>query len=148
VPWGLDAFGATAHSPAVPDGQFVALLGQFQWARRLGERGLELGARLDAQLANDALPGLEQLAVGGSTSVRGYRECLLVRDNGVVASLEARMPLLHSNTSTPRLELAYFIDAGWSWNDEDRSAAETLWSAGLGVRWRFSQWGGMELQWA
>jgi hemolysin activation/secretion protein len=146
--WGLDAFGATAHSASVPDGQFVACLGQFQWARRLGDRGWELGARLDAQLANDALPGLEQLAVGGSTSVRGYREYLLVRDNGLVGSIEARMPVLHSNVGTPRLELAYFVDAGRSWNDGESAAADTLWSAGVGLRWRFAQWGGMELQWA
>jgi hemolysin activation/secretion protein len=145
---GLDAFDATAHSAPRPDGQFVAWLGQLQWARRLGERGFELGARVDAQLANDALPGLEQLAVGGSTSVRGYREYLLVRDNGLVGSLEARMPVLHSNSGTPRLELAYFVDAGRSWNDGESGFAETLWSAGIGLRWRFARWGGMELQWA
>jgi hemolysin activation/secretion protein len=148
VSWGLDAFGATAHSPPRPDGQFLAWLGQLQWARRLGGRGVELGARVDVQLANDALPGLEQLAVGGSTSVRGYREYLLVRDNGLIGSLEARMPVLHSNTGTPRLELACFVDAGRSWNDEESARAETLWSAGMGLRWRFAKWGGMELQWA
>jgi hemolysin activation/secretion protein len=146
--WGMDAFGATAHSPPVPDGQFLAFLGQLQWARRLGERGLELGARMDIQLANDALPGLEQLAVGGSSSVRGYREYLLVRDNGLVGSIEARMPVLHSNNGAPRLELAYFIDAGRSWNDGEHGAADTLWSAGMGLRWRVGNWGGMELQWA
>ena len=145
---GLDALGATAHSGPVPDGQFVAFLGQLQWARRLGERGMELSARLDAQLANDALPGLEQLAVGGSASVRGYREYLLVRDDGLIGSLEARIPVLYSNNGAPRLELAYFIDAGRSWNDEESSEADAIWSAGMGLRWRFRQWGGMELQWA
>jgi len=33
---GTDALGGTIHGdPAIPDGQFFAWLGQFQWARRL-----------------------------------------------------------------------------------------------------------------
>jgi hemolysin activation/secretion protein len=145
---GLDQFGATAHPEPRPDGQFVSWLGQMQWASRLGNRGMELGARLDAQLANDALPGLEQFAVGGSDSVRGYREYLLVRDNGVVGSLELRIPLLHSDTATPRFELATFIDGGRSWNDGESGFAETLWSGGVGLRWDVGRRVQMELEWA
>jgi len=146
--FGLNAFGATAHDDARTDGQFQAWLAQVQWARRLGGRGFQLSARLDAQLASDPLFGMEQFAVGGSTTVRGYREDLLVRDNGVVGSVEARMPVLHSNAGTPRLELATFIDAGRAWNDRESSEAETLWSAGVGLRWRIGRWVRMELEWA
>jgi hemolysin activation/secretion protein len=146
--FGLNAFGATAHEQDLTDGQFQAWLAQIQWARRLGGRGFQLSARLDAQLASDALFGLEQFAVGGSTTVRGYREDLLVRDNGVVGSLEARMPVLHSNGGMPRLELAAFIDAGRAWNENESSDAQSLWSAGVGLRWRMGRWVRMELEWA
>lgn len=145
---GLDVLDATMHDADLPDGRYVAWLGQLQWARRVGERGLQIGARLDAQLANDALLGLEQFAVGGSGTVRGYREYVLVRDNGFVASLEARIPLLHSNVGAPRLELACFVDTGRSWNDGERDDADSLTGAGLGLRWAIGRRVGMEIQWA
>jgi len=88
--WGLDAFGATVNPTPLADGQYLAWLGQFQWARRLPWWGIETLLRLDVQLATDPLLPLEQFAVGGPESVRGYVENQYVRDSGAVASLEAR----------------------------------------------------------
>jgi hemolysin activation/secretion protein len=134
---GVDALGATIHdTDDVPDGRFVAWLGQFQLARRLSDWGLQGLARLDVQLASAPLLPLEQIAVGGRYSVRGYRENQLVRDNAVIGSVEARVPVVRSVSWADVVELASFVDAGTAWNTRLATPdPRTLYSIGLGVRW-------------
>lgn len=132
---GLDAFGATDNRSAA-DGQFVTWLGQAQWVRRFGQNQNQVVARADVQLADDALLPLEKFAVGGATSVRGYRENELVRDNGWAASLELRVPVLHNEAGLSNTQVAAFFDAGRSWNRTDGSPdPRFISSAGLGLRW-------------
>ena len=99
-----------------PDGRFVAWLGQFQRTRRLSDWGLQGLTRLDVQLASAPLLPLEQIVVGGPYSVRRYRENQLVRDNGVMGSVEARVPVMRSVSWADVVELASFVDAGMAWN--------------------------------
>jgi hemolysin activation/secretion protein len=133
--WGIDAFGATI-SANEPDGRFFAWLGQFQWARRFGDNRNQMIFRSDIQLASDPLLSLERFAVGGAYSVRGYRENLLVRDNGVVSSLEFRFPVLRDKTGISRTQLAAFVDYGQAWNKSgDTPEPRSISSAGLGLRW-------------
>jgi len=136
--WGVDALGATARSDV--DGQFLSWLGQLQWAQRLSNRGASLLLRGNLQLSTDALPGLEQFAVGGHSSVRGYRENRIVRDNGWFASLELHLPLWTRPNAEPLLELRPFVDVGYSWNRRQRPtpALRTLSSAGVGLVLRAS----------
>ena len=100
--FGVGALGATTHTDDTPDSQFVAWLGQFQWVRRLGafERlGLadtQIILRSDVQLANRPLLTVEQIALGGRYTVRGYPQNTLVRDNAVLASVEARIPIVRN----------------------------------------------------
>jgi hemolysin activation/secretion protein len=135
---GLDVLGATHHEGEIPDGQFLAWLGQAQWARRFPSLwNLQLLARADVQIADRPLLGLEQFAIGGHATVRGYRENQLVRDNGLVGSLELRVPLPMPGWREwhPRFELAPFVDAGYSWNAGRSSVGpQTLVSVGLGGR--------------
>jgi hemolysin activation/secretion protein len=134
---GVDALGATIHdTDDVPDGRFVAWLGQFQLARRFSDWGLQGLARLDVQLASAPLLPLEQIAVGGRYSVRGYRENQLVRDNAVIGSVEGRVPVVRSVSWADVVELASFVDAGTGWNTRLATPdPRTLYSIGLGVRW-------------
>jgi hemolysin activation/secretion protein len=136
---GLPWLGATRNSErGVPDAEFVAWLAQLQWARRFPALGgLQLLARGDVQLADRPLFGLEQFAVGGHASVRGFRENRLVRDNGLLGSLELRLPvpLPSWREWSPRFEIAPFFDAGTSWNtDRGELGPETLLSIGVGGR--------------
>ena len=102
----------------------------------VGSKRHQLFLRLDAQLTTDPLLPLEQMAVGGRFSVRGYRENTLVRDNGLIGSLEARMPLVRNTRWAELLQLIPFVDAGWGWNQRIATPApRTLASLGLGVRW-------------
>ena len=97
----------------------------------------QLVARFDVQLTDSPLFSLEQFAVGGHSTVRGYRENRLVRDNGLVGSLELRLPLPMPSWREwqPRLELAPFFDVGRSWNtDRATVGPKTLMSAGVGGR--------------
>lgn len=139
---GIDAFDATINSQG-PDGRFFSWLGQFQWARRLKLLDSQVIFRTDLHLANDPLLSLEKFAVGGATTVRGYRQNFLVRDNGWVSSVEFRIPLfrvpfpfLSEQPNGGLVELAPFADFGWSWNsDPPTPDPETISSVGLGLRW-------------
>jgi hemolysin activation/secretion protein len=120
----------------VPDGRFVAWLGQFRLLRRLTDWGLQGLTRLDVQLASAPLLPLEQIAVGGRYSVRGYRENQLVRDNAIIGSVEARVPVVRTVSWADVVELASFVDVGTAWNTQLVTLEpRTLYSIGLGVRW-------------
>ena len=104
--------------------------------RRLSDWGLQVLTRLDVQLASTPLLPLEQIAMGGRYSVRGYRENQLVRDDGIIGSVEARVPVVRNTAWADAVELASFVDAGTAWNTKIATPdPRTLYSIGLGVRW-------------
>lgn len=129
--FGIGALGATVNDSGT-DGRFFAWLGQFQWVQQLSARNL-LVARIDAQLTPDSLLSLERFSLGGIDTVRGYRQNQLVADNGVLGSLEVRIPV----TSDPRvLQLAPFFEMGRAWNNREVDPDPAiLASLGLGLRW-------------
>ena len=130
---GLDALDATINDTK-PDGEFISWLGQFQWARRFDWLAARMIARIDVQLALDPLLPLEQFAVGGHATVRGYRENRFVRDNGLVSSIEFRIPIWRRASGESILEIAPFYDYGRSWNrDRPTPSEEVLSSAGIGL---------------
>ncbi len=106
---GIDAFDATVNGED-RDGKFVSWLGQFQWAERIGNSEAQVIFRADGQLANHGLPPMEQFTVGGSDTVRGYRENRLVADEGFVASVEVRIPVYSNTANETTIQLAPFLD--------------------------------------
>jgi len=134
---GIDALGATINSGIdIPDGRFFAWLLQCQWARRFKLLDIQLIARMDLQVANKSLLPLEQISVGGRYSVRGYRENTLVRDNGFIASLESRIPVIRNKPLVDFLEFCQFVDFGSAWNkDLPTPKPRAIESVGLGLRW-------------
>ena len=158
--FGLDVLGATQKSCVdgfdgdtpcgeVPDGTYFAWLGQLQWARRFDALwGVEAVFRADVQLSNRPLLGLEQFAVGGHSTVRGYRENQLVRDQGVVSSIELRVPVWKDVEGRPVVQLAPFFDVGQSWNSGRHTPGpQTLPSVGIGLRWRVTRFADAQLYW-
>jgi hemolysin activation/secretion protein len=145
---GVDVLDATINPREIPDGRYLAWLAQGQWALRLPWLDAELLARGDVQLADDPLLPLEQFAMGGRFTVRGYRENTLVRDNGLVGSLELSVPLFRRIEPQVRIEAIPFVDAGYSWNTDRKSIGQqTLVSAGIGTRMFFLPWFRFELYW-
>lgn len=134
--YGLNEMNATIHSSDLPDGRFFTWLGQFQWARILDFLDTQFIFRTDVQLSNDSLMGLEQMAVGGRYTVRGYRENQLVRDQAIISSLEARIPLIRDKDWADYLQLAAFYDFGKAWQKHvDTPSPRNISSVGLGLRW-------------
>ena len=132
---GLQTLGATKNDTP-PDGSFISWLGQFQWVRRFPALlDTQLIVRTDLQIAQQLL-ALEQFAVGGRYTVRGYRENTLLRDNAFVGSVEARVPLVRNHRWADYLELAPFYDYGRSWNTTIPTGEPIdLSSIGIGLRW-------------
>jgi hemolysin activation/secretion protein len=133
---GVDALGATINTGDQPDGKFFAWLGQFQWVRRLGILDSQAIFRSDLQVAADPLLALEQIALGGRFSVRGYRENTLLRDSAFLASLEIRVPVIRGQRWADFVELAPFADYGRGWNRKGPTPdPQDLSSVGIGLRW-------------
>jgi len=144
--FGIGAFDATINEEG-PDGRFFSWLGQLQWARRIGKvmnnSYNQFIFKTDLQLTPDQLLSMEKFSIGGGTSVRGYRKNLLVRDNGLLTSLELRVPVwqlkipkISTEKSDGILFLCPFYDIGFSW-DSKVSTPDPIYisSAGLGLRW-------------
>ena len=144
---GLNVLGATINAnPDTPDGQFFSWLGQAQGIKQFGEKlfGMQLFGRMDLQLTSSPLFPLEQVALGGRYTVRGYREVTTLRDNAFLASVETRFPLLRFASGEPMVQFAPFIDVAQGWSiGQNRPAPiapnptfpDTLASIGAGLRW-------------
>jgi hemolysin activation/secretion protein len=157
---GIDAFDATI-SGFEPDAEFFYWLGQCQYVRRLWNTENLLVLRLNAQFSDSPLFALEQFVLGGSDTVRGYRENQILRDNGIFGSVEVRVPIVYGKKRVPVLSLAPFVDLGSGWNTtSDRIASstgagavsqgrnmETLPSAGVGLIFTPSRHAHAELYW-
>lgn len=83
-----DIIGIAAPSP-----RFRSFSGQISHARRLGDKGWELRARLAGQYGTGVLYAGERFVAGGSATVRGYRESLVLADRGVIGSVELARPV-------------------------------------------------------
>jgi hemolysin activation/secretion protein len=133
--FGVNALGATINHDGAPDSRFVAWLGQFQWVQRLGILDSQLIIRSDVQLSDDSLLSVEQIALGGRYSVRGYRETTMLRDRALITSLELRVPVIR-NPLVGVVEMGPFFDFGRGWNrDRPTPSPQDISSVGLGLRW-------------
>jgi hemolysin activation/secretion protein len=145
---GLDAFGSTINASG-PDSRFTAWLGQFQWVKLLGERGDQLRFRADFQYTNDALLPVEQYAVGGLDSVRGYRAFQLLRDKGYTASVEYRIPVFSNPIGERNLQFAAYVDTGGArFNERQNPSPSQLTGVGVGLIWNPSPQFSAELYYA
>ncbi len=98
------------------------------------QHGQELSGRLDVQKSfTDNLRSQRQYYIGGTYSVRGYKENLLYGDSGVTASLEYSVPVFNNRTNA-----FIFTDYGTVENSAGLPNA-TLWSAGLGIKSRITK---------
>jgi hemolysin activation/secretion protein len=143
--FGLETLGATLSgmpTAMTPTGQFFAWLGQAQYVRRI-YRDWEALVRSDLQLSDRPLFQIEQFALGGIDTVRGYREYLTVTDDAVLVSAELhipiaelRLPRLADTPDAGKLQLVPFYDFGRGWNvDRPTPYPPSISGVGGGVRW-------------
>lgn len=148
---GLGILGATVNDTGT-DGRFFSWLGQVQWLKALNqEKDAVFIARAATQLTGDSLLPLEQFSIGGVDSVRGYRTSQKVGDNGAIASVELRVPIVRDAGGFGLLQLTPFFDAGIAWSNQndsnDSNDGNTLLSAGLGLRWQLNKSFAARLDW-
>lgn len=133
--FGLDAFDATDDRiSGDPNAKFFSWLGQGQYVQRLFNTQNQFILRVTGQWTADRLLALEQMSVGGAESVRGYRENQLVRDRGLVSSVEFRLPVLFDKAGAGIVHLAPFFDFGGGWDVRGSASPTTIYSTGLGLR--------------
>jgi hemolysin activation/secretion protein len=137
-------------SVGLEGGSFFDWRGQGQYVRLLAPDTL-LVVRSSLQLSTNPLVPLEQFASGGLNSVRGYRQDLLLTDNGVFASAEVRLPILRVDSVKGLLQVAPFVDLGIGWNNPANTIAtpnpNTLASVGLGLQWQMGDNFNARLDW-
>jgi hemolysin activation/secretion protein len=138
---GTKMFGATSNDDRrEPDGQFFTWLGQVQYVRRLNPETVDpmkdwqLVLRGAVQVASDPLLPIEQFAVGGIDTVRGYRENQIVRDTGLAGSVEIHVPLIATPSGQRVLEAVPFFDIGYGQN-KGSGHSDTLPSVGIGLQY-------------
>jgi hemolysin activation/secretion protein len=119
-----------------PDNQFVAWKGQGLWVHSLAPDTL-FSLRGQLQFADRALVPVEQFAIGGVDTVRGYRTNSLLTDNGWLISAELSLPVLRIPRWNSRVDVVPFFDLGQGWNRGDEQPdLKRLASLGLGLRWK------------
>jgi hemolysin activation/secretion protein len=134
---GTSFLGATTNDSG-PDSRFLAWRGQAQYVRLLAPETL-LIVRSDIQLADRSLLSLEQIGIGGAASVRGYRQDLLLTDNGAILGAEVRIPMWRVPKVKGVLQVAPFIDFGLGWNhsgEKPNPDSDKLLGAGVGLLWQ------------
>src|SRR6185437_14688371 len=146
--FGLHALGSTVipSAPGLPaaSSKFFSWLGQAQYVHRVFE-DWEVVVRGDVQVSNHPLFPIEQFALGGIDTVRGYGQYLTVTDNAVFASGELRIPIAKfrlpslggGDDDAGTIQLVPFYDFGRGWNVATPTPAPAeISSVGLGLRWQ------------
>lgn len=140
---GVDLFSANiADHGNTPDSEYSAVVGQGQYASRLPILpGGQFIARTAFQFAFDPLLSIDKFAVGGRSTVRGYRENQLVRDNGISASAELRFPIFvdDNGNDTANFQVIPFLDWGQAWDETATGQTNRkldIASIGLGFAWQ------------
>lgn len=139
---GLDGTKSDIPGLPVPETDFHAVLAQVNYARRLTSDGLELRARAYGQWADSVLYSGERFSAGGESTVRGYRENLVLADKGVVGSLELARPIrLGGRQGAARtfdwgaFTASAFVDGAYMENVEAPQPTHRLASVGASLAW-------------
>ncbi len=124
--------GGGAQSP----NHYTVWLGQAQYARQISaSSGTQLVVRGTLQTSHRHLLALDQLAIGGVSTVRGYRENLMLRDTGAVFNVEIDHPLIRHPGNGLNLSMIPFYDHGHARNRNE--AGDSVSSVGLALRNRW-----------
>ncbi|MBW4517898.1 MAG: BamA/TamA family outer membrane protein [Timaviella obliquedivisa GSE-PSE-MK23-08B] len=134
--FGTGLFDATINQSPIPDSRFFSWLGQVRRVQRFGDDHIVL-MQGDVQLTPDPLLSSQQFVIGGSQSVRGYRQNVRSGDNGLRVSVEDRIAIVRNRRGDPSIQLVPFVDAGLVWNQAENlielPKQRFLLGAGLGL---------------
>lgn len=113
--------------------------------------------RAACQLTDDRLPPVEQFQIGGSSTIRGYSEGLLIGDNGYFFSGELRFPLpflpkkIGKLSIRDRINMLVFVDHGGAFEDDGNISSphhtDFLTSVGMGLRGSITKYVSGRVDW-
>ena len=139
---GLDMMGATINEKR-PGGNFLYFQLDTQYLGEIfsfipGQQFFSLNMQLSEF---PLLPG-EKISIGGVSSVRGFRENRLAKENALVSTIELRTQQKKFDCC-PRInwEGCFFFDYGTGWNSNDDGdvandrQTRSIYSVGIGVKW-------------
>ena len=135
----VDFITATGNPDASSD--YVYVYGSAQRTTPIEFLDSSLNSNLRVQWGSD-LPGLEQLAIGGRSTVRGYSELEAAGDYGFSLSNELRLPAFSPLEGTgvkDRLVPFTFVDAGFV-EDDFSGSQDWLASVGAGLDYAFTDY--------
>ena len=135
---GLDMMGSSIHGLG-PDGNFLYFnlftqsISRLDWFTSSGSFFLW---KLYLRFSENCLIPTEKFSIGGFSTVRGYREGRLSKDNGIVNSFEFRVPI----PKIKSMKFCIFFDYGWGKNTKDSAIrgvnheSKCIYSCGTGLR--------------
>jgi hemolysin activation/secretion protein len=138
---GLEGTRSPVPEALNPDENFKALLVQLNYARRLNTKGLELRARATGQVSDSILYSGERLSSGGESTIRGYRENLLLTDKGLIGSVELSQRFSLSGGDRSGFDwggfaVAGFLDGARLYNaGRAMTPTSSLYSVGASLSW-------------
>ena len=135
---GIDLLDATINQSG-PDSEFFSVQAQLQYLQKLKFWRSQFSLNTAAQYSPDALMPMEKFSIGGSRSVRGYRENQYLRDNGFSASMALKKPIVMQKTFLAKSNLFVqgFVDSAYAWDSSQSNleSAEFISSIGAGIEW-------------
>ncbi len=150
---GLNWFNATVHKELDDTGReyadsvYTTWLGQLQWFKQMEFLNSAFLFKTNLQFTNDPQLSSGKFSLGGHATVRGYRENYMTTDNGVLASLEWRIPVfqlklpfLSKTENDGQVQFCPFYDFGRGWNIGGLNPVpQEICSVGAGLRWSISK---------
>ena len=111
-----------------------------QWFKQFDFLNSQLKWVFHTTLANKSMPYFRRAVIGGSSSVRGFRESLITRDNNIISSLNWQLPI-GKKSYNRQMYITPFIDFGSAWQNasqEEQTIIEedtNLTSIGIQFDW-------------
>ena len=145
------SFGLDTQDPVLDESymepEFFSWLTQASWVEAIGSSENLFALKSYYQHTDERLISMEQFSLGGMNTIRGYRENQIIRDNAFSISPEVRIPILRDRYTKPIMHLVPFFDYGIGWNAEGDRNQESIYSLGLGLTYKPTDYVNMSLYW-
>lgn len=127
--------GGAADAQEIPPRRYWLWNGQIQWLRQLPDWNAQLLLRAQAQWSPMRLIPMEKMVLGGNSTVRGFREGSLLRDQAQVVSVELHKNLFEDAEKRQQFSAFVFVDGGRAKNHTESSQNLSSYGLGLKVSW-------------